>query len=204
MDAQLQEIIETIKSEGVKNAEARQQEIIENANSKAQSIIEDAKKEADSIISKAKQEAQKHEASGRSALQQAGRDLKLSVRSEIEKLFDKVINQATGEALSGDKLAEAIVAALSNWDESKAGDLQLLLPEDQQKKVEEGLKKRLAETMKEGVELKPVSTIQAGFRISTKDGSAYYDFSDEGIAEMLSAFVSPRLAELLKDENSGA
>jgi V/A-type H+-transporting ATPase subunit E len=43
--------------------------------------------------------------------------------------------------------------------------------------------------------------VQAGFRISTKDGSAYYDFSDEGIAEMLSAFVSPRLAELLQTDS---
>ena len=202
MDAQLQEIIETIKNEGVKNAEARQQEIIDNANSKAQSIIEDAKKEAESIVSKAKAEAQKHEASGKAALQQAGRDLVLTVRSEIEKLFDKVVHEATGEALTGEKLADAIVAALSNWDESKVGDLQLLLPEKSQKEVEEGLKKRLADAMKQGVEIKPVQSIQAGFRISTKDGSAYYDFSDEGIAEMLSAFVSPRLAELLQ-QNSG-
>jgi V/A-type H+-transporting ATPase subunit E len=202
MDAQLQEIIETIKNEGVKNAEARQQEIIDNANSKAQSIIEDAKKEAESIVSKAKEEAQKHEASGKAALQQAGRDLVLTVRSEIEKLFDKVVHEATGEALTGEKLADAIVAALSNWDESKVGDLQLLLPEKSQKEVEEGLKKRLADAMKQGVEIKPVQSIPAGFRISTKDGSAYYDFSDEGIAEMLSAFVSPRLAELLQ-QNSG-
>lgn len=202
MDAQLQEIIETIKNEGVKNAEARQQEIIDNANSKAQSIIDDAKKEAESIVSKAKEEAQRHEASGRAALQQAGRDLVLTVRSEIEKLFDKVVHQATGEALSGEKLADAIVAALGNWDESKVGDLQLLIPEKSRKEVEEGLKKRLADAMKQGVEIKPVPSVQAGFRISTKDGSAYYDFSDEGIAEMLSAFVSPRLAELLQN-NSG-
>ncbi|MFP4300751.1 MAG: V-type ATP synthase subunit E [Alkalispirochaetaceae bacterium] len=198
MDAQLQEIIETIKNEGVKNAEARQQEIIDNANSKAKSIIEDAKKEAESIVSKAKEEARKHEASGKAALQQAGRDLVLTVRSEIEKLFDKVINEATGEALTGEKLGDAIVAALSNWDESKVGDLELLLPEKSRKEVEEGLKKRLSDAMKKGVEIKPVHSIQAGFRISTKDGSAYYDFSDEGIAEMLSAFVSPRLAEVLQ------
>ena len=202
MDAQLQEIIDTIKSEGVKSAEARQQEILENANSKAQSIIEEAKKEADSIVSNAKQEAQKHEASGRAALQQAGRDLVISVRGEIEKLFNSVIRQATGEALSGDALADAVVAALNNWDESKIGDLELLLPEKRLKEIESGLRSRLSQAMKAGLEIKPVSSVQAGFRISTKDGSAYYDFSDDGIAEMLSAFVSPRLAELLK-ENSG-
>ena len=201
MDAELQEIIDTIKSEGVKNAEARQQEIIENANSKAQSIIEDAKKEAESIVSNAKQEAEKHEASGRAALQQAGRDLILTVRGEIEKLFDRVVHEATGEALTGEKLADAIVAALNSWEESKVADLQILLPEEQQKEVEKGLKGRLAESMKKGVEIRPVSTIQKGFRISTKDGSAYYDFSDEGIAEMLSAFVSPRIAELLQADS---
>lgn len=201
MDTQLQEIIDTIKSEGVKSAEARQQEIIENANSKAQSIIEEAKKEAESIVSKAKQEAQKHEASGKAALEQAGRDLVLSVRSQIEKLFDRVINEATGEALTGEKLAEAIVAALGNWDEKKLADLEVLLPQKEQEKIESGLKSRLSEAIKKGVEIKPVSSVQAGFRISTKDGSAYYDFSDQGIAEMLSAFVSPRLSELLKADS---
>ncbi|MFP4330706.1 MAG: V-type ATP synthase subunit E [Spirochaetaceae bacterium] len=203
MDTQLQEIIDTIKSEGVKSAEARKQEIIENANSKAKSIIEEAKKEAESIVSKAKQEAEKQEASGKAALEQAGRDLVLSVRSEIEKLFDRVINEATGEALSGDKLADAIVAALSSWDESKLADLEILLPEKEQKNVESGLKARLRDAVKKGVEIKPVSSVGAGFRISTKDGSAYYDFSDHGIAEMLSAFVGPRLAEILK-QHSGS
>ena len=199
MDAQLQEIIDTIKSEGVETAEARRQEIIENANAKAQSIIDEAKKEADSIVADAKEEAQKHEASGKAALRQAGRDLILTVRSEVEKLFDKVVHEATGEALTGDKLADAVVAALNSWDESKVADLEVLLPQKSLEEIEAGLKKRLAEAMKKGVEIKPATSVQAGFRIATKDGSAYYDFSDEGIAEMLSSFVGPRLAELLQN-----
>jgi V/A-type H+-transporting ATPase subunit E len=49
------------------------------------------------------------------------------------------------------------------------------------------------------VELKFDRSLDAGFRISNKDGSAYYDFSAESVAELFSAYLNPRLAETLKN-----
>jgi V/A-type H+-transporting ATPase subunit E len=56
---------------------------------------------------------------------------------------------------------------------------------------------RLVEELKKGFELKPLPTLEAGFRIGLKDGSAYYDFSDQGIAEILAEYLNPRLSELM-------
>jgi V/A-type H+-transporting ATPase subunit E len=36
-----------------------------------------------------------------------------------------------------------------------------------------------------------------------KDGSAFYDFSSEAVANMLSAYLNPRLAESLKTAARG-
>jgi V/A-type H+-transporting ATPase subunit E len=53
------------------------------------------------------------------------------------------------------------------------------------------------------VELKADRNLGAGFRIAGKDGSAYYDFSSESVAELLAAYLNPRLGEILKTAARG-
>jgi V/A-type H+-transporting ATPase subunit E len=53
--------------------------------------------------------------------------------------------------------------------------------------------------LKKGIELKPFPELQAGFRIAMKDGSAYYNFSDQGIAEILAEYMNPRIAEIVQE-----
>jgi len=48
-----------------------------------------------------------------------------------------------------------------------------------------------------GVELKPVKGAKAGFRIGEKNGAAYYDFSADAVADMLSAYLNTRLAAIM-------
>ncbi|MFP4565490.1 MAG: V-type ATP synthase subunit E [Spirochaetaceae bacterium] len=198
MDAQLNEIIETIKSEGVESAERRAAEIRKKAEEDADKTIKDAEKRAREIVDDARAEAQKLEASGKQALTQAGRDLILNLQKRITTLFDAVVAKATGEAYSSDAVSEAVVALIKGWTEQKTSDLRILLPESQRDKVESHLRSKLAEEIKAGLEIKPVEGIDAGFRISVKDGSVYYDFSSEGIAEVLSAYLNPRLQEAVK------
>ncbi|NBB90791.1 MAG: V-type ATP synthase subunit E [Spirochaetes bacterium] len=198
MDAQLNEIIETIKSEGVESAERQAAEIKKKAEEDADQTIKDAEKRAREIVEDARAEAQKLEQSGKQALTQAGRDLILNLRNRITTLFDTVVEKAAGEAYSADAVSEAVVALIKAWPEQRSSDLNVLLPESQRDKVESQLRSRLAEEIKAGLEIKPVQGIDAGFRISVKDGSVYYDFSSEGIAEVLSAYLNPRLQEAVK------
>ena len=46
----------------------------------------------------------------------------------------------------------------------------------------------LLEEMKNGLEIKPVKGISAGFRLASKDGSGYFDCSDDEIMQMLKPF----------------
>jgi len=59
-------------------------------------------------------------------------------------------------------------------------------------------KTKLAKELKKGLELNSDAGLAGGFRIALKDGSAYYDFSADSVAEMLCAYLNPRLAEILR------
>ena len=51
--------------------------------------------------------------------------------------------------------------------------------------VGKALKAELADEIKKGLEIRPNKNVQQGFRLASKDGSGYFDCSDEGIMEML-------------------
>jgi V/A-type H+-transporting ATPase subunit E len=199
MDVQLKELIETIKTEGVKEAEDKSAVIISEAEAQAKTILDAARKEADKIVASGKADAAKFEASGREAVKQASRDLLLKIQGQIEKLFDALVQKETSEAFSGKVLEESVVSVIKGWAEKGSLDLTVLLSEKDFKNLESSLRGRLSAEMKKGIEIKPFSGVDAGFRIAEKDGGSYYNFTAQGVAEMLSEFLNPRLAELMKE-----
>jgi V/A-type H+-transporting ATPase subunit E len=74
----------------------------------------------------------------------------------------------------------------------------LLLPEADLGKLRSWATGALAAELQKGTELKSDRHLGAGFKIANKDGSAYYDFSAESVAELLSAYLNPHRAEILK------
>ena len=195
MDVQLQELIDKIKSEGIKTAEEESARVLKEAEHKANDITADAHKEASNIIAKAKQEAHRFEQTAKEAVKQAGRNTILSLRTRITEIFDAVIAEETKQAYSLKVLEEAIVSL----NKEQIPNLQVLLSVSDLKKIENQLKSRLAAELKKGVELKPFPELQAGFRIAMKDGSAYYNFSDQGIAEILAEYMNPKIAEIVQE-----
>ncbi len=198
MDIQLKELIETIKKDGIASAEATAAQIIAEAERQAKGIREKAQQEAERFIQEAKREIARTEQASRDALVQAGRDLLLGLERRIVRLFEGVIKTATQEALEGEGLVQILAALLSAWVEKNDSNIEVLLSPKDYQKLEKGLQARLAKELKKGVVIKPSPAVEAGFRIGEKDGSSYYDFTVEGLAEILSATLSPRLAEILK------
>jgi V/A-type H+/Na+-transporting ATPase subunit E len=197
MELQLKDIIEKIKAEGIESAQAQADEILNETRKKADRIIEEARQKADGIIKDAEEKAAKREEAGRQALVQAGRDLVLRVQQKLHALFSAVIDDSVQSSFTGKTLENAIVSLASHWKEEDEAP-RIELPEKEFKELEGSLRARLAETLKGGVEIKPFDDIKAGFRVSEKDGSSYYDFSSAGVAEVLQRFLNPRLAEIMK------
>ena len=177
MELQIQDLVSSIRKEGV-----------EAANAEAEAILAEAKKKADSIVSTAKNEAQQYKdtaekeinilkESAEVSAEQAKRDAVLAFKTEIQGEFEKILKTKIGKELSGDGLGKLIRAAVAG---ENVADCVAEVAE-----VSEALKSELAKEIKDGLEIKPTKGVQTGFRLASKDGSGYFDCSDDGIMEML-------------------
>lgn len=199
MEIQLQELIDKIKKEGIESATEESARIKQEANEEASRIIAAAQKEAADIVGRGKTDAERSEKAGKAALVQASRNLLLAFKTEVQSLLDKVVAQAAASAYSENTLKTVLPEMLKAWGSKGGADsINLLLSEGDLGKLKSWATGALAAELKKGVELKSDRNLAAGFKIAKKDNSAYYDFSAESVAELLSAYLNPQLSELLK------
>ncbi|MDR0323985.1 MAG: V-type ATP synthase subunit E [Treponema sp.] len=199
MEIQVQELIDKIKKDGINTAEQEASKIKSEAEAEARRLVESAKKEADDIISRGRQDAERAEKVGIAALEQASRNLVLVFKDEIQALLNKIIGAQIDASYGEDVLKNTLPDLLKAWAAKSGNDLAVILPENDLSKLNAFFSDKLSNELKNGVELKSDRKLTKGFRISGKDGSAYYDFSAEAVAQMLSSYLNPRLAEILKN-----
>ena len=198
MEAQLKELIEKIKTDGVKSGEEQAASIIAEAEKKAAAIIADAEQKAEQLKVQAQSDAQRFERSGNDALAQAGRNLLIELRKSIEGMLNAIVQAETAQSLKGKALSESIGAVMKAWTAGESSDLTLLVPAGELKSLEKDLMDKLSDQMKKGLELKPFAELEAGFRISSRDGKMFYDFSDQELSRMISRYLNRRLQEILE------
>ena len=200
MEIQLEQLISKIKNEGIKAAEENAEKIIQDAEQKAESIIKDAEKKAAELTAAAQKDALRFENSAKAAVKQAGRDMILTVRKNLTDIFDRLLKAETDKALSANVMEEIIVSTVKKWDKSQAGSFTVEIPEKDSDSLHIVLASKLSEEIKNGLDIKAAKNMEKGFLVSSKDGSAYFNFSDEGIAEALSEYLNPKLAALISGE----
>ncbi|MDR0315809.1 MAG: V-type ATP synthase subunit E [Treponema sp.] len=203
MEIQVQELIDKIKKDGIETAAEDAARVKREAEAEARQIVEAAQKEAEGIVSRGKEDAERFEKAGVAALEQASRNLVLAFKGEIQFLLDRLVSEQLGDVYSSDTLKAVLPELLKAWVAKGEDDLVVLLSEGQLAKLRTFFKEKLTEKLRKGVELKSNRNLSAGFQISNRDGSAYYDFSAESVAELLSAYLNPRLAEILKTSAKG-
>jgi V/A-type H+-transporting ATPase subunit E len=203
MDIQLQELIDKIKKDGIESASDEASRLKSQAEAEAKRIVEAANKEAEAIIARGRADAERSEKAGIAALEQASRNLVLAFKAEIQTLLDKLTAQGVSASFGEETLKSVLPDLIKSWAAKGSDDLALILPEAQLEKLRGYFNEKLAAELKNGVELKSDRNLGAGFRIASKDGSAYYDFSAESVAELLAAYLNPRLAEILKTTAKG-
>ena len=201
MAEELKGLIEKIQEEGVKAAEDKARSIQNNAKEKAKDIIESAKKQAENLISEAKARISKMESGGRDSLKQAGRDLILTLHKEINATLDRIIVSQIRQALSPGELAKIITTAVKESGGKEKRDITISLKSDDLEKIEKSLLSQLTAEAKNGITLKASGDIRGGFIISYDKGKSYYDFTDQALAEYISGYLKPKLAEMLKEES---
>ena len=198
MEIQVQELIEKIKKDGVAAAVEEAGRIKAEAEAEARQITEAAKKQADSVISRAKDDAERSQKAGIAALEQASRNLILSFRDEVNTILGKIVNNSVSAGYNDDILKTVLPDLIKAWAAKGGDDLSVILPEEALSRLQGYFTGKLADEFKKGVELKSNRKLPSGFRISNKDGSAYYDFSAEAVAGLISVYLNPKLADIVK------
>lgn len=180
MELQIQDLVSSIKKDGIESANREAAAIIAEAKKQAEAILTSARDDAAKTLEDAKAEVEVFKNSARLNAEQAKRDAVLAFRKEIQAEFEALLAGDVRKALNEATLAALIQAALKG---EQVSDYTAEVNE-----VTEGLKGQLAEELKNGLEIRPSKKVQAGFRLAAKDGSGYFDCSDEEISRMLMPF----------------
>jgi V/A-type H+/Na+-transporting ATPase subunit E len=199
MADEIKNLIEKIQEEGIKVAQDQAKAIELEAKRKAENILQRAKAEADKILTEANERIARIEQSSKNSVQQAGRDLLLSLRKEIEEMLARLTQAKVAQSLSPSEIAKILHELIKKFSGSGKEEIQVWLKKEDGEKLEKEFLAGLKEETKRGILLKPSEDISAGFVISFDAGKSHFDFTDKALAGYLSAFLRPQLREILEE-----
>ena len=146
MELQIQDLVSSIKKDGIESANREAAQILAEAKAQAEKIVADARSEADKLRADAQAESGVFKTSAQLSAEQAKRDAVLAFRQEIGAELTKLLAQDTHKALDDKALAALITAALQGEDASAyAAEVA---------SVTDALKSALAGELKAGLELR--------------------------------------------------
>jgi V/A-type H+/Na+-transporting ATPase subunit E len=199
MAEEIKELIEKIRSEGVKAGEDKAKAIELEARKKVRQITADAETEAKKILSEARESVARSEESSRSLLKQAARDVVIGLKKEILAALNKITLFHVHKTLTIEETGKLIVHLLKECKARDKGDVIVSLKKEDAEKLADLFMSELSAELKKGLVLKPSEDISGGFTISYDHGRSYYDFTDKALAEYIGSYIRPKLAEILKD-----
>ncbi len=198
MAEELKGLIEKIQEEGIKAGCDKAKAIEIEARELAKTIIEKAEKEAENMLQDAREKSASMEKSGKASLKQAGRDLILSLRKQVNNLLEKIIKSRIKEVLTPGEIAKIITVIAKDTATDGKKDITVSLSKKDLEKMGKGLLTELKSQLKQTITLKSSEDVKGGFVISYDEGKSHYDFSDEALAEYIGSYLRPKLAEMLK------
>ena len=182
MEMQIGDLISAIKKDGVEAAQAEAERILADAKQRAAEIVAAAEEQAAHTRAKSESEINVLKESAQVAAEHARRDAMLSFKRSVQAEFEKLLAADVSKALNPAALAKLIDAAIGGEDPARFTA--------EVKEVTQSLRAELAEKLRGGLELRVNPQVRTGFRLAAKDGSGYFDCSDEAITEMLKPFFS--------------
>jgi V/A-type H+/Na+-transporting ATPase subunit E len=197
MAQEIKDLIAKIQQEGVKVAQDQAAQIKAQADADGKKIISEAKIQAQKIIEQANTESQRLNDSTQASLKQAGRDLLISLKKEINFMLADLIKADIQRVLTENELLKIIEALIKNAPLSLGSEIIVSLnPLDQEKLAKEFFK-QLAEKTKKQITLNSADRMKGGFIISFDGGRSIFDFSDTALTEYIAGFLKPELGKIL-------
>jgi V/A-type H+-transporting ATPase subunit E len=193
-DKNLEQLIATLKKEAIESSENESKKILDNANQEAQSLKQSAQKEAEQIIENAKKEAEDIVSKGKAVLQQASRDLTLSLQNDILNLCKNILEEKTEANFNEDLFQDVVKKVVASIGDGAAVDVG----EEQKKKISEAVLNDISK-MKE-ITLNQSNKSGAGFKITNTSEGWSYDITPENVSEALFAMLTQNWVSILNNK----
>jgi vacuolar-type H+-ATPase subunit E/Vma4 len=198
MAEDIQGLIEKINQEGVRVAEEKARQIETQALLQAEQIIAKARLEAERLIAEANDKISKMQEKEKALLIQAGRDMLLVLRKEINAMLERLIAHEMRQVLAPESLFKILSSLVQHVCSRDKDEIVVFLNKEDAHKIQESFLSKLKEETKRQIVLRPSENIHAGFVISYDAGKSQFDFSDKALAEYIGTFLKPKLKDILQ------
>ncbi|WP_422107981.1 hypothetical protein [Winogradskyella sp.] len=185
-------LIARVKSEAIEASENEAKQIIDDAKQKAQQLLSNAETEKETLLANAKVQAEALVEKGKIALNQASRDVQISVKNDIQKLFKLALEANIKDAFTSD-LYSSIITQVTN---SLGSNVAIALPADTEDQVLKSIQKKVA-TSQTIPEIIKKEQLLSGLSVTKTDEGWSYDITAEEIASLLSQQLSQKWIEFL-------
>lgn len=199
MAENLQHLITRVKTEAVEEAEAESERILGNARKEAKDLVADAEKTAAEITAKARQEAEAEEERTRRTLEQAARDLLLSLGESVDQILQNILRSDTREALHSDFLPQLIEKTVLAYASDSNAAIEVTVSEEDREAVVQYVQQQVQEKMKGTVTVSSDRDLFDGFSVSIQGDAVEHEFTSAAIADSLGKFLSPDVAAIVRD-----
>ena len=199
MAEEIRDLIEKINQEGIKAAEEKAQRIEAAAKQRADELLVQAKREAEEMIAAAKDRIFCEDEKGKTLLAQAGRDLLLSLRKEIDAMLGRIVASEIRQTLTPEALFKLLSEVVRNYSATEGSDITVFLNKEDRETLEKFFLHKLREETKKQIILKPAEEISGGFTISFDNGKSCYDFTDKALADYIGTYLKPKLNQILQE-----
>lgn len=206
MDGELQQLIERIKKDAVDAGRQEAEALLVEARAQAALLVREAEQKAATLVEQAEQESKRFAERSQHTLQQASRDLLITIGKGVESILADLAIEAATEALGPDTVSEMLVRIAAAYPAAAGREVRIeafLNPADQAAVVEH-FRKRYGQALSKGLTLHPQGDVVKGFRLRVEGQRVLHDFTREAIAEALSNFLRPHLAEIVTRAARGA
>jgi V/A-type H+/Na+-transporting ATPase subunit E len=199
MAEELQHLIERIQKEAIDKAEDEAERIVRSAREKASQLVKSAEAEAKARLEKADRDAQVYVERSRTTLEQAARDLLITVGQGIENILEDLVGESVDEAMDIELLKQMMLKIAQAYCEHRSGEsrIEFLISEQDQQDLVKFFAEQYREHLVRGINIHTDNGILKGFRVSLVDEQVYHDFTRPAMAEALSQFLRKHLAEIV-------
>ncbi len=199
MSEDLQHLIERIQTEAIGEAEAKAARIVAQAKEKAAAIVREAEANAKEILAKAERESQVFVERSRKTLEQAARDLLITVGQGVENILENIVDESVDQAMDTSFLKDILLRIAQAYVERGGSEnrIQILIGEKDQQEIIRFFADKYRQHLVQGVEIHTDTGIFKGFRVAISDRHVVHEFTKKAIAEALCAFLRPHLAEIV-------